>query len=177
MIRICFVCMGNICRSPTADGIMTALVREAGLADVIEVDSAGTSAWHVGERADRRSRQVAQARGYDLTSLARQFDVADFEHFDYVLAMDAANRKVLETMAPSAEARKKVRLFRSFDPEVSAAANVPDVPDPYYGELSGFAEVFDICERTCRNLLRHICEEDLGRLGSGAKPALAEKRS
>jgi len=164
MIRVCFVCLGNICRSPTADGIMTHLVKAAGLADQIGVDSAGTGAWHVGEPADRRAREVAARRGYTLSSRARQFEVQDFGRFDYILAMDRSNYRELVAMAPSAGDAERVYLFRAFDPDLPAETTPPgehaareyDVPDPYYGGSRGFDTVFDMCERTCRHLVLHL---------------------
>jgi len=155
MIRVCFVCLGNICRSPTAEGIMLALVEEAGLTGHIEIDSAGTGAWHVGERADARSREVASRRGVDLPSVARRFEAPDFARFDYVIAMDADNRADLHALAPDADARKRIHMLREFDP---AGPGHAPVPDPYYGGPRGFDDVFDICQAACRGLLDHIVE-------------------
>lgn len=152
-LSVCFVCLGNICRSPTAEGVMRALVREAGLASRIAVDSAGTGAWHAGEPADRRSRAAARARGIELTSTARMFVRADFERFDYVLAMDRANLRVLRQLARDPEEHARLHLFRSFDPTAPVDS---EVPDPYYGGPEGFDEVLDICERGCRALLAHM---------------------
>jgi protein-tyrosine phosphatase len=154
-IRLCFVCLGNICRSPTAEGVMLHLVREAGLEDREEIDSAGTGAWHAGERADPRSRAEAQSRGVDLPSVARQFSARDFDTFDYVIAMDRKNRVDLARLAPSDAHERKLHLLRSFDP----GADGPDVPDPYYGGDDGFARVYDICEAGCRGLLAHLRKE------------------
>ena len=170
MIRVCFVCLGNICRSPTADGIMQHLVQSAGLGHVIDVDSAGTGGWHVGEAADRRARAVAKQRGYQLTSRARQFKRPDFTRFDYILAMDRQNHSDIMAMAQRPEERARVHLFRAFDPELKrgsdgrldeAVADTADadVPDPYYGGDRGFDTVFDMCERTCAALLHHIQSE------------------
>ena len=150
MIRLCFVCLGNICRSPTAEGIMLHLVREAGLEAAIQIDSAGTGAYHAGELADARSRKVAAARGFDLPSRARQFKAADYERFDYVLAMDASNLANLQALTSSDDDLAKLSLLRKWDPETDGE---PDVPDPYYGGPRGFDEVFDMCERACRALL------------------------
>lgn len=153
MIRVCFVCLGNICRSPTADGIMRHLVAKANLDHVIEVDSSGTGGWHVGECADSRARSVAKKRGYDLPSRARKFTPRDFARFDFILAMDRSNLRSILAQAHTDEERAKVMLFRDFDPEVNEPA---DVPDPYYGGPEGFDDVFDMCERTCAALLKHI---------------------
>ncbi len=105
MLRLCFVCLGNICRSPTAEGIMLALVKSEGLASKIAIDSAGTAAYHAGERADRRSRETARARGVDLPSIARAFTPEDFERFHYVLAMDTQNHENLRALARTSEAK------------------------------------------------------------------------
>jgi protein-tyrosine phosphatase len=152
-LRLCFVCLGNICRSPTAEGIMRAIVRQAGLDARIEVESAGTGTWHLGERADRRARATAATRGVTLDGLAQHFTRDDFERFDYVLAVDDRVRSELLSIARRDEERDKVRLFRSFDPASPAGAGVPD---PYYGGQDGFDEVFDICDAGCRALLAHL---------------------
>jgi protein-tyrosine phosphatase len=155
MLKICFVCLGNICRSPTAEGVMQKLLADAGLADRVAVDSAGTAGYHSGEQADRRSRAAAKARGIELTSRARRFETADWGRFDYVLAMDADNHSDLADQAP-AEHRHKLFLLREFDPKKSKDL---DVPDPYYGGSSGFETVLDICDAACRGFLAHIKRE------------------
>ena len=152
-IKLCFVCLGNICRSPTAEGIMKHLVREAGLAQRIVIDSAGTGAWHVGEPADERTRAEASRRGVVLDGVARQFRSADFDVFDYVIAMDRRNYHDLERIADAPEHARKLHLLRSFD---ASAGRELDVPDPYYGEGDGFGRVFDICDASCRALLAHL---------------------
>ena len=146
------MCLGNICRSPTAEGVMLKLVREAALADRFVIDSAGTGAYHTGERADPRSREEALSRGVDLPSIARQFVEEDFDRFDYVIAMDRQNRRNFQTFVRTEADVAKVHLLRSFD----TGANEPDVPDPYHGGAQGFARVFDICEAGCRALLAHV---------------------
>jgi protein-tyrosine phosphatase len=153
MTRVCFVCLGNICRSPTAEGIMLHLVREAGLSDQFLIESAGTGGYHVGEEPDPRSMKAARARGVHLPSRARKFEAADFARFDYVLAMDGDNQRFLRELAPNAAAREKVQLLRSFDAESASGAGVPD---PYYGAGDGFERVFDICTAACRGLLAHL---------------------
>jgi len=153
MVRICFVCLGNICRSPTAEGVMRHLAHRDGLAERVHCESAGTEGWHQGEPADERTRRAARARGIDLTAAAQQFRRVDFARFDYVVAMDRANRRVLEKLAPDAAARGKVHLLRAFDAASPADA---DVPDPYYGGPAGFEEVLDLCEAACRGLLEHL---------------------
>lgn len=156
MIRICFVCLGNICRSPTAEGIMRKLVREASLEHAIEVASAGTADYHVGEPADRRAQQTARERGVTLAGRAAHFRRPDFDRFDYVIAMDASNRADLLALTSNEDHRARVRLLRSFDPRSAGDAGVPD---PYYGGADGFGEVFDICEAACQGLLTHIRTE------------------
>ena len=153
VVRVCFVCLGNICRSPTAEAVMRHLVKEAGLEATIVIDSAGTGDWHVGHPRDRRSRSVGEARGIPLTGVAQQFTAVDFDDYDHVLAMDRSNRDDLHRMARDERDRAKVALLRSFDP---AAPPDAEVPDPYYGGPRGFEEVFDICERACRGLLEHL---------------------
>lgn len=135
---------------------MEKMVRDAGLGKEIEVDSAGTSAYHVGERADARARATAKSRGFELRSRSCQFDRDDFDRFDYVLAMDGENFAVLKSMAPNDAAADKVRMFRSFDPASSSDA---DVPDPYYGGDRGFDIVLDICIAGCEGLLEEIRRE------------------
>ncbi len=157
MVRVCFVCLGNICRSPTAAGVMQKLVDDRGLADRIEVDSAGTSRYHVGEPPDGRSAQAARARGIVLPGVARTFEAVDFERFDYVLAADRRNLSELERLAGPTHA-SKLALLRSFDPEADPRA---EVPDPYYGGAGGFDHVLDLCEAACRGLLEQI-EKDQG---------------
>ena len=151
-MRICFVCLGNICRSPTAEGVMRKLVEDAGLDGKIVLDSAGTGAWHVGELADPRTRRAAESRGLSLTHRARQFTAADFDRFDYVIAMDRANLRHLRVMAGERTA-PIVRLLRSFDPDAGTDA---EVPDPYSGGSDGFEHVLDLCERACEGLLAHV---------------------
>ena len=152
-LRLCFVCLGNICRSPTAEGIMRTIVRDAGLASRIEVESAGTGTWHLGEPADRRARATAKARGVVLDGVARQFTEDDFDRFDYVLVVDETVRAVLAARARTDDQRAKLHLLRAFDP---ASAPGAAVPDPYYGGQDGFDAVFDICDAGCRGLLAHL---------------------
>jgi len=153
-VRLSFVCLGNICRSPTAEAVMRHLVNEAGLADRVLIDSAGTGDWHVGEGRDKRSSEVGRRRGIPLSGRARQFLPVDFARFDYVLAMDRQNLTNLQGMAPDQKALAKVHLLRSFDP--SLVAGDDEVPDPYFGGPEGFDEVFDICQRACQGLLDHL---------------------
>ena len=147
-MRVLFVCLGNICRSPTAEGVMRSLVAEAGLEGEIEVESAGTGDWHVGHPPDERALSAAAARGITLEGAARQVTAGDFEAFDLIVAMDRANRDDLVALAPDAEARERVRLLREY-----AGESERDVPDPYYGGEDGFADVVEIVERSCAALL------------------------
>lgn len=156
-MRLLFVCLGNICRSPTGAGTMRRLVAEAGLADRIEIDSAGTGSWHVGEPPDARSSAAARTRGIELDGLARQVTPADFAEFDLLLAMDAENLRVLRDRAPDDEARTKIRLLREFDP--ASRPDDLDVPDPYYGGADGFDRVLDLVDSACRGLLEAIRSE------------------
>ena len=155
-VRICFVCMGNICRSPTAEGVMRHLVAERGFADRIAIESAGPGDWHVGEPADARSRAAAKTRGYKLDRRAQHFTPAFFERFDYVLAADGDNFAHLQRMAPDDTALAKIHLLRDFDP---ASAKGSHVPDPYYGGSDGFELVLDVCEAACRGLLAHLATQ------------------
>jgi protein-tyrosine phosphatase len=154
-VRILFVCLGNICRSPTAEGVMRRLVRERGLEGEIEIDSAGTGAWHVGNPPDPRATEAARGRGTVLEGAARQVTAADFDDFDLLLAMDATNLHELRQRAPDDAARAKVRLLREFDPASADALDL-DVPDPYYGGPRGFDTVLDLVEAACAGLLDEI---------------------
>jgi protein-tyrosine phosphatase len=154
-MRILFVCLGNICRSPTAEAVMRDLVRREGLVGKIEVDSAGTGDWHVGEPPDARSAQAARRRGIVMDGAARQVVAGDFDDWDLLLAMDRANHRALLGLAPDEEAREKVRMLREFDPEAVASGDL-DVPDPYYGGERGFEDVLDLIERACRGLLEDL---------------------
>jgi protein-tyrosine phosphatase len=154
-MRILFVCLGNICRSPTAEGVMRALVAEAGLQEEIELDSAGTGAWHVGEPPDARATEAARLRGIVLEGAARQVLAQDFDRFDLILAMDGSNLHGLRQLAPDDETREKVRLLREFDP-ASADLSDLDVPDPYYDSQRGFEIVLDQVQAACTGLLAQL---------------------
>jgi protein-tyrosine phosphatase len=147
--------MGNICRSPTAEGVMRHLLREEGLEDEITVDSAGTGAWHVGNPPDRRATAAARARGIVLEGAARQVRPSDFDDYDLLLVADRENLADLRAIAPDEAARAKVRLLREFDPASDGAADL-DVPDPYYGGPDGFEDVLDLVEAACRGLLAEV---------------------
>lgn len=156
MAALCFVCLGNICRSPTAEGVMRHLVRAAGLEGSVKIDSAGTAGYHSGEAPDRRARAAGARRGIEIGGAARQFQRADWQHFDYVLAMDRSNRDDLAATAPNSQLLTKLHLLRSFDPASPAGA---DVPDPYYGGEDGFDLVLDLCLAACRPLLERVRRE------------------
>jgi protein-tyrosine phosphatase len=148
--------MGNICRSPTAEGTMRHVLLEAGLDSRVEVDSAGTGGWHVGDPADPRARVAARRRGFDLNSIARLVTREDLDSFDLVLAADAENQRDLLALAGEDPARRaKVRRLREFDQESVKTGDL-DVPDPYYGGADGFDRVLDIVDAACRGLLAEI---------------------
>ena len=148
-IKVLFVCLGNICRSPTAHVVFENLVARAGLQDVIEVDSAGTGDWHIGHPPDKRASASALQRGYDMSGLhARQFSSADFAEFDFILAMDENNFTDIQAQAPASH-DAHVALFLDYAPDVDAR----EVPDPYYGGDSGFEEVLDMVEVAAAGLL------------------------
>ena len=149
---VLFVCLGNICRSPLADGIFTHLVEQRGLSDQFHIDSCGTGAWHVGNPPDPRSILVAAKYNIDLTTLrARQFDAdTDPDAFDWIIPMDASNqRELIKQGTP----KDKVRLMRSFDPTLSGNH---DVPDPYYGGDDGFEKVYEMLMRACEGMLAKV---------------------
>jgi protein-tyrosine phosphatase len=154
-MRVLFVCLGNICRSPTAEAVMRELVRREGLEGAIEVDSAGTGDWHVGDPPDRRSAEAAARRGLVMDGAARQVLAGDFDEWDLLLAMDRENHRSLLALAPDDDARGKVRMLREYDLEAVAAGDL-DVPDPYYGGERGFEDVLDLVERACRSLLDEL---------------------
>ncbi len=150
-ISVLFVCMGNICRSPTAEGVFRHHVNEAGLADQLEIDSAGTHAYHVGEPPDHRAIAAAERRGISLADIfARRVSDEDFERFDFIIAMDEDNQQRLLDQAPE-EHRSKVSLFLSF-----TDSDEREVPDPYYGGTAGFERVLDLIEAASRGLLKTL---------------------
>lgn len=156
-VKVLFVCMGNICRSPTAHGVFEHLVNAERLADQFEIDSAGTHAYHVGSEPDRRAQETAESRGIDLTYIrGRKVKEADFEHFDYILAMDSDNYDSLEQECPE-EYKAKLSLFLDFAP----AHPLDEVPDPYYGGIKGFENVFNMVEIASKGLLEDIKKRHL----------------
>lgn len=158
--RVCFVCTGNICRSPMAESVFRARVAEAGLEGLVEVDSAGTGGWHEGDGADPRTVSVLAGHGYDSDHTARQFQASWFARLDLVIALDTGHLKALRRLAPTEEDARKVRLLRSYDP---AADGDPDVPDPYYGGLDGFEECLEMVEAASTGLLAAVRHEAEGR--------------
>ena len=151
--EISFVCLGNICRSPLAQGVFQDLVNREKLDQNIFISSAGTGNWHIGNLPDERMRQTAQSKGIKLESRAQQFQSKDFNKFSLILAMDQSNLIRLSEIAPNALPPDKLMLFRSFDPESN---DDQDVPDPYYGGAKGFEEVYSMVKRTCPPLLNYI---------------------
>ena len=156
VISICFVCLGNICRSPTAEAVMLQRIHQNNLQDRIYIDSAGTAAYHVGEQADARSREHALNRGYHIRSRARQFTKEDLDKFDYVIVMDPSNQQNILRLCTTEEQKQKIYLFRSFEGEENNLMKQYDVPDPYYGGSKGFEMVLDICERCSDGLIDFI---------------------
>lgn len=156
MVKVLFVCLGNICRSPMAEGLMAKHVQESGLADRVSVDSAGTSNWHVGELPDPRMIETAQRHAVTLPSRARQLVLADLDAFDYIVAMDQQNMAEIQRLQQKAIASKaRLLMMRDFDVDGLGM----DVPDPYFGGLQGFEQVYLMLERSTKNLLQHIRKE------------------
>ena len=153
--KLLFVCMGNICRSPAADGVMQQMVAKAGLGDKIHIDSAGTGGWHAGDSADDRMRKHAAKRGYELTHIARQVRPSDFDRFDLILVMDQQNLREIRPFNRAGDKMHKVKLFCEF----AKGREETEVPDPYYGGEQGFEQVLDIVEDGCAHLLKHIQQQ------------------
>lgn len=168
MPRILFVCLGNICRSPLAEGVFRRKVEEAGLGDQFEIDSAGIGPWHVGDPPDRRMQKTAQTHGLDISGQrGRQLDSSDFNAFDHIFAMDRSVLRDTLSCAPGDNHAAKVTLFRELDPEADGDPASPsatpgrglDVPDPYYGGAEGFERVYEIVDRTCEAILEALAAE------------------
>ena len=153
MVKVLFVCLGNICRSPLAEGVFKQRVQDAGLEDKIHVDSAGTSGWHIGEGPDPRSIEIAEKNGIYLDSFGRKAVSEDFKKFDYIIAMDSDNYSDLKRLSHSSmNGTARLFLMRDFDD----IGKGQDVPDPYYGGEDGFAYVFELLDRSCQNLIEQI---------------------
>ncbi|MGI5138619.1 MULTISPECIES: low molecular weight protein-tyrosine-phosphatase [unclassified Streptomyces] len=157
---VCFVCTGNICRSPMAESVFRARVEEAGLDDQIQVDSAGTGGWHEGDPADPRTVAVLEEQGYGSDHIARQFQPSWFSRLDLVIALDTGHLKALRRLAPTPQDAAKIRLLRSYDP---AADDDLDVPDPYYGGMDGFEACLEMVEAASTGLLAAVRENLEGR--------------
>lgn len=156
MKQVLFVCLGNICRSPSAEAVFNAKIEQYGQLECISCDSAGTAAYHEGEPADYRMRQFAQKRGYNLTSISRQVNPrVDFDRFDYIVGMDRQNVRDLRAMARNEHDLKKISLMTDYCTD----GNYDSVPDPYYGGAAGFELVLDILEGACDGLLKQIQRE------------------
>jgi len=153
--RVLFVCMGNICRSPAAEGVFLHLLAEAGLEDCFAVDSAGTGGWHVGDRADRRMIAAAQRRGIHLPSRARQIEAADLQRFDHILTMDADNLAEVRRLERQAPGGARISPLIDHCRQLRS----PEVPDPYYGGADGFERVLDLLEDACAGLLEDLLQE------------------
>lgn len=152
MFKVLFVCTGNICRSPTAEGVFRTLVAREGLDDRIEAASAGVAGYHVGEPPDPRSQDAALARGYDMSAQrARRVSAEDFHHYDMILAMDSGHHRSLERLAPPGT-RDRLSMFLAWAPHLG----IENVPDPYYGDGQGFEDVLDMAEAASQGLLDHI---------------------
>jgi protein-tyrosine phosphatase len=150
--KLVFVCLGNICRSPTAEGIFIHKVKEAGLEDYFYIDSAGTAAYHVGEPANSKSQATANKHGIHLPRKARKFEYADFEDFDLILAMDSENLSNIRELDRKNRFSDKIKMMREFDPSPGNG----EVPDPYYGGLEGFENVFQVLNRSSEALLEEL---------------------
>lgn len=155
MIKILFVCLGNICRSPLAEGIFKKIIVENKLENKFSVDSAGTSDYHIGEDPDPRTFETARKYDISLESKGRQFNTEDFDKFDYIIVMDESNYEDVIALSRDDEDRNKVRFMRDFDPEMKEI----NVPDPYFGEKDGFREVYEILERSCKKFLKSLKNE------------------
>lgn len=156
MVNVLFVCLGNICRSPLAEGIFKNMIAEKGLANEISCDSAGTSGWHIGEAPDARSEAIANAHGISLDHTGRQLQEDDFRDFDYIIAMDKSNFQNIKAAKGFGNfAAENLVMMRAYDEQAKSA----DVPDPYFGGPEGFSEVYNMLERSCSSFLDHIVEK------------------
>ena len=172
-MNILFVCLGNICRSPTAEIVLREIAAREAPELPLQVESAGTADYHVGHPPDQRTRTAARRRGYDMSSLrARLLEPRDFSRFDLILAMDRSNLETLRSRAP-AMVRERIRLFMEFAPGADRA----EVPDPYYGDANGFEEVLDLVESAARGLLQHLRHAQPATLTAGVTTPAAGRSS
>jgi protein-tyrosine phosphatase len=155
-IGVLFVCLGNICRSPLAEGVFRAVARDAGVEHRFHIDSAGTTSYHTGSPPDPRTLAVGRRRGVELDHQARQIQPSDFDRFQHIIVMDSSNLARVRRVAERAGADHEVVLLRSFDPEADGET---EVPDPYFGGVDGFEEVHEMVERACAALLDHLLEQ------------------
>jgi protein-tyrosine phosphatase len=156
--RICFICLGNIIRSPLAQHLFSHKASEAGVADKYQVSSAGLGPWHVGEQPDSRMRRIASKRGIHMSGRAREFSPSEFEQHDLILVMDSENLQRLKALTRNEEQRRKIRMLREFDPD---GGKHSPVPDPYYGGPNGFEEVYQIIDRSVEGLLEQLENEQV----------------
>jgi protein-tyrosine phosphatase len=166
--RICFVCLGNIVRSPLAQHLFTLTASKTGASERYEAESSAVANWHIGEPPDERMRRVALSHGLSYSGRARQFHQADFERFDWIIAMDGENAGYLRRLAATPAQRARIHLLREFDPQGGPAA---EVPDPYYDGIDGFESVYRIVERSVRGLLQALEAGDLVEQGEGDRHA------
>lgn len=152
-LRLLFICLGNICRSPAAEGIMKSMVKARGLDNLVEVDSAGIGSWHIGQLPDIRMRRQGELAGYRFDSRARQFNRGDFAHFDLIVVMDADNYRAISSMASSAEDRAKIVLMADY---LRHHPGQTSIPDPYYGDTKDFKLVIELLEDGCESLLEKV---------------------
>lgn len=152
-LRILFICLGNICRSPAAEGIMKSMVKARGLDNLVEVDSAGIGSWHIGQLPDIRMRRQGELAGYRFDSRARQFNKGDFARFDLIVVMDADNYRAISSMASSAEDRAKIVLMADY---LRHHPGQTSIPDPYYGDTEDFNLVIELLEDACQSLLEKV---------------------
>lgn len=155
-MKVLFVCLGNICRSPLAEGIMKHKIDEAKLSDIIFVDSCGTANYHIGEKPDVRTISTAEKNGIKLNHVVRQLTTADLEDFDFILAMDRSNHENILRLANAKQNSEKIKLMREFDPDPG-----DEVPDPYYGGEQGFQEIFEILNRSVDGFITYLRSQKL----------------
>ena len=152
-VSVLFVCLGNICRSPAAEGILKHMLKQQGLQDMVFVDSAGIGGWHTGQLPDSRMIACGKKNGYDFSSRARKFNVKDFERFDYIIVMDNDNYRDVKNMAPDSQSAQKIKMIKEYFTEYK---NQDTVPDPYYGNQADFQFAVNLLEDACRTILKRL---------------------